>query len=107
MANSFKNSGVAITTSRTTLYTCPANTTAVITGLFVSNVDGTSNADVTIEATVDGGTTYIHVGKTLSVPADSTMIVDKAINLEAGDILACTSSAAGDLEAFASIMEIV
>jgi len=107
MANTFKNSGVAVGTSRTTLYTCPASTTAVVTGLFISNIDGTSNADVSIEATTDGGSTYIYVGKTLSVPADSTLIVDKAINLEAGDILALTSSAVGDLEAFASIMEIV
>lgn len=106
MANAFKNAGVALGTSRTTLYTCPSSTEAVIHALYVSNIDGTNDADVTIEITIDGGSTYRHIGKTVPVPADSTLILDKPINLEAGDILALTASAAGDLEAVVAILEI-
>jgi len=40
------------------------------------------------------------------VPADATLLLDKPINLEAGDILALTASVAGDLEVFASVLEI-
>ena len=106
MANSFKNAGVQVSTSRTTLYTCPSATTAVIHALYISNVDGTNSVDIDIEVTVDGGSTYRYVGKTLPVPADSTLVLDKPINLEASDILAITASAASDVEAFASILEI-
>jgi hypothetical protein len=106
MANAFKNAGVALGTSRTTLYTCPSSTEAVIHALYVSNIDGTNDADVTIEITIDGGSTYRHIGKTVPVPADSTLILDKPINLEAGDILALTASATGDLEAVVAILEI-
>lgn len=106
MANTFKNAGMAIGTSRTTLYTTPANTQSVIHALYISNVDGTNDADVTVEVTTDGGTTYFHIAKTVPVPADATLLMDKPINLEAGDIIALTASVAGDLEVFASILEI-
>jgi len=106
MANTFKNAGVAIGTSRTTLYTAPSSTQSVIHALYISNIDGVNDADVTVEVTVDGGTTYRHICKTVPVPADATLLMDKPINLEAGDILGLTSSVAGDLEVFASILEI-
>jgi len=104
MANTFKNAGIAIGTSRTTLYTCPAATQAVIHALYISNVDGVNDADVTVEITVNS--TYFHVAKTVPVPADATLLLDKPMNLEAGDIIALTASTAGDLEVFASILEI-
>jgi len=106
MANTFKNAGVAIGTSRTTLYTTPSSTQSVIHALYISNIDGVNDANVTIEVTIDGGTTYFHIAKTVPVPADATLLLDKPINLEAGDILALTASTAGDLEVFASILEI-
>ena len=104
--NTFKNAGVAIGTSRTTVYTAPAATQSVIHALYISNIDGVNDADVTVEVTVDGGSTYRHIAKTVSVPADATLLLDKPINLEAGDILGLTASVAGDLEVFASILEI-
>ena len=104
--NTFKNAGVAIGTSRTTAYTTPASTQTVIHALYISNVDGVNDADVTIEVTIDGGTTYRHIAKTVPVPADATLVLDKPINMEAGDILGLTASVAGDLEVFASILEI-
>ena len=106
MSETFKNAGIAIGTSRTTLYTCPALTQSVIHAMYISNVDGTNDADVTLEVTTDGGTTYFHVAKLVPVPAGSTLILDKPINLEAGDIIGLTASVAGDLEVFASILDI-
>lgn len=106
MANTFKNAGVQISTSRTTVYTCPSATQSVIHALYISNVDGTNSVDVDIEVTVDGGSTYRYIGKTIPVPADSTLVLDKPINLEASDILAITASAASDVEAVCSILEI-
>jgi len=104
MANTFKNAGVAIGTSRTTLYTTPAATQSVIHALYISNIDGVNDADVTVEATVGG--VYFHIAKSVPVPAGATLLLDKPINLEAGDILTLTASVAGDLEVFASVLEI-
>jgi hypothetical protein len=106
MANTFKNAGIAVGTTATTLYTCPASTEGIIHALYISNIDGTNSADVDIEVSVDGGTTFYYVGKTVPVPADSTLILDKPINLEASDVIRLTASVAGDLQAFASILQI-
>jgi len=106
MANAFKNAGAAIGTSRTDVYTCPAATEAVIHAVYLSNVDGTSSVNATIEVYDNSGTTYYHVGKTLPVPADSTLVLDKPINLQASDKLTITASAASDLECFISVLEI-
>jgi hypothetical protein len=106
MANSFKNAGISVGATRTTLYTCPVGKEVVIHALYISNINGTSPATASIEITTDGGSTYFHVGYTLSVPEDSTLVFDKPINLEAGDILAVTGSSAGMLEAVCAILEI-
>jgi hypothetical protein len=106
MANTFKNKGLAVGNSRTDIYTCPASTSAVLHGIYISNIDGTNSADATIEVYDNSATAYYHVGKTLPVPADSTLVLDKPVNLEASDKLVVTASAASDLECFLSILEI-
>jgi hypothetical protein len=106
MANTFKNAGVAVGNTRTTVYTCPAATQAVVNAVYLSNIDGTNSVDATLECTTDGGSTYYHVAKTVPVPADSTLVIDKAINLEANDILAATASATGDLQCVIGVLEI-
>ena len=106
MANTFKNAGVAVGTTVTILYTCPTSTEGIIHALYISNIDGTNSADVDVEVSVDGGSTFYYVGKTLPVPADSTLILDKPINLEASDVIRLTANATGDLQAFASVLEI-
>mgnify|MGYP005668885221 CR=1 FL=1 len=54
MANIFKNAGIEVLAARTTLYTCPVASTAVLHALYLSNVDGTSPVDADIEITIDG-----------------------------------------------------
>ncbi len=105
MANTFKNAGVAIGTSATTLYTAPAATTGIIHAIYISNVDGTNDATVDITVTDTSAGQTFHIMKTVEVPSDSTLVIEKPINLEAGDILKVTASAASDLEAFASVLE--
>jgi len=106
MANTFKNAGVAVGATATTLYTCPPSTEGIIHALYVSNVDGTNSATVNIEVSIDGGTTFRHIAKTMPIPPDETIVLDKPINLEASDVIRLTASVASDLEAFASILEI-
>ncbi len=105
MANTFKNAAVAIGTSATTLYTAPAGTTGIIHAIYISNVDGVNDATVDITVTDTSAGQTFHIMKTVEVPSDSTLVIEKPINLEAGDILKVTASAVSDLEAFASVLE--
>ena len=65
-----------------------------------------SSVDATVEVYDGSATAYFHIGKTLPVPADSTLVLDKPINLEATDKLCVTASAASDLQCFISVLEI-
>ena len=107
MANTFVNAGVAVGETRTTVYGPVASATqAVVNAVYLSNVDGSVSVNATLECTIDGGSTYRHIMKTVPVPAGSTLVVDKAINLAVGDILAATASATGDLECVVGVLEI-
>ncbi|MBC8428378.1 hypothetical protein H8D04_00700 [bacterium] len=107
MANTFKSAATGSTTTLTTLYTCPANTAGVIHAIYLSNVDGTNNA--TVDVAISGSANFQtrrYILKTVEVPADSTAIIEKPINLGAGDKLETKASANGDIDVFASILEI-
>ena len=106
MANTFKSAATGSRTDLLTMYTCPAATTAVVHAIYLSNVDGTNDASVSIS--VSGSANFDHrsyILKTVDVPADSTVVVEKPINLGAGDKLETKASANGDIDVFASILE--
>jgi hypothetical protein len=76
-----------------------------INALYVSNVDGTSNADLTVD--LYRSSTAYKIANTVVVPADATLdVISKAIYLEEGDTLRLTANASGDLEAVCSYEEI-
>ena len=107
MANTFKSAASGSTTSIQTLYTCPAATSGVVHAIYLSNVDGTN--DATVSVSISGSANFNdrrYILKTVDVPADSTVVVEKPINLGAGDKLETQSSANGDIDVFASILEI-
>jgi hypothetical protein len=114
MASSFKNAGMAVITSDNSsanLYTCPSATVAVIHALYISNKSSTNVANVDVKVTIDGGTTFRHIGKSLQVPIENTLVLDKPINLEANDVIRIVAeinedSTSPDVEVFASILEI-
>jgi hypothetical protein len=106
MANTFKSAASGSTTSIQTLYTCPVSTTAVVHAVYLSNIDGTN--DATINLSISGSANFDHrsyILKTVDVPADSTVVIEKPINLGAGDKLETAASANGDIDVFASILE--
>ena len=115
MANAFKNAGVAVGATATTIYQVPIGVnSSVVHSIYIANVDGINSATVNIEVSTDGAgsANFFHVAKTVQVPADSTLILDKPINLfnannaSVGDKMRATASVAGDLECFISILEI-
>jgi len=106
MANLFKNAAKAVTTSPTSIYTCPVATQAVIHAIYITNVDGTNQADATIELYDSSQTTAFKVGMNLPLPIKSTLVFEKPINLEANDELRLSANVNGDVEVVASILEI-
>jgi hypothetical protein len=97
----------AVGTSATAIVTNSAGSGKVfkVNALYVSNVDGTNAADVTVD--LYRSSTAYPIASTISVPADATLdIMSKAIYLEEGDSLRCTASASGDLVAVCSYEEI-
>mgnify|MGYP003989774993 CR=1 FL=1 len=106
MANTFKSAATGSRTDLLTMYTVPANTTGVVHAIYISNIDGTN--DVTFNLSVSGSANFQerrYLLKTVDVPADSTVVIEKPINLGAGDKLETQASANGDIDVFASILE--
>lgn len=104
-----KTVGLAVTTSATAIVANSAASGKVfkVNALYVSNIDGVNNADITVTFYNADNTTSYHVAKTVSVPADSTVdVITKAIYLEEGDELRLAANANSDIEAVASYEEI-
>lgn len=98
-----KTAVLAITTSAQNIVSNAASSGKVlkVNGLWISNVDGTNSADVTID--VYRSSTAYHVAKTVPVAADATVqFLDKPLYLEEGDALRLTASANSDLEGVCS-----
>jgi len=97
-----------------TLLTVDAEKLLKINRITVANVDGTNDADVNLYIdglttagatglTPTGADTTVYLAKTVSVPADATLVlVDTPIYLMEGDILKGGASAASDLDLFIS-----
>ena len=106
MANTFKNQGAALTTSGAAVYTAPAATTSILHSVYISNIDGTNAANVDIKARATSGDTYYYVAKGVQVPAGSSLVLDKPVDLEATGAIHMTASANSDLETVIGILEI-
>jgi|TARA_B110000208_G_scaffold138271_1_gene166911 hypothetical protein len=102
-----KNAAGAITTSRAAAVDVPAEKVAKINTILIANIDGTNAADVTIEVSIDNGSNYVAIAKTISIPADATLsFLENPIYLDETDLLAVTASANSDLTYFVSYEEI-
>ena len=104
-----KVSGQAVTTSETAIVTNLSQSGKIfkINSLVISNVDGTNAADITATLVFSGATR--HIAKTISVPADATLVLisrDTQIYLEENNSIRLTASAASALEAICSWEEI-
>ena len=108
MANVFKNAYHDGTTSLADLIPAlDANHSAIVLMLRATNVDGTNDATVDVRV-VDGSSGDSYLAKTMSVPADTSLDVlgTSKLVLEATDKIQVLASATGDIEFFASYLEI-
>jgi hypothetical protein len=93
-----KTDTFALTTTSANLVTATANTVFKINSILVTNIDGTSAADVTVS--FYDGTNTRAIGSTISVPADAALnLVDKnsSFYLEENEIISGLASANSDL----------
>tara|TARA_E500000318_G_scaffold105475_1_gene112419 strand:+ start:4403 stop:4771 length:369 start_codon:yes stop_codon:yes gene_type:complete len=80
-----------------------------INSLIIANIDGTNAADITVTLRTAVGSLLSTIAKTVSVPADATLVViskDSSIYLEENMAIYVQASAAGDLSATCSYDEI-
>jgi GH25 family lysozyme M1 (1,4-beta-N-acetylmuramidase) len=92
-----------VTTSATAVTTCATNSVYKINSIIVSNIDGTNAADITID--LYRNSNAYHLASTITVPADSTLVVvnkDMGIYLEENDAIRGTASADDDLQVLCS-----
>ena len=97
----------AVTTTATAIVENSAASGKVlkVNALYVSNVDGTNNAEINVD--IFRSSTAYHIAKTVVVPADATLdILSKTVYLEEGDALRLTANVDSDLEAICSYEDI-
>jgi len=102
----------------TTLLTVSAEYILKINRITVANVDGTNAANLdlyvsgmgsgTTGVTTTGADSDVYLAKTISVPADATLVLsDTPIYLMEGDILKGGTASTGDLDLFISFETII
>ena len=105
MANTYKNSKVDLTTTNeTTLYSCPASTTAIVKSILVSDDSGSGD---TITLTITSGSDVFSLYKVKAVGANGTVeLLTAPLVVQASEILKVTAATVDRLHVVASYLEI-
>lgn len=106
MANIYKNAQFDLdSTSLTDVYTCPANSRAIIQNIHVANV-GSSNTAIEAHIYDNSDTTSYQFAEHTVNSGDSRSISDGSIVLEENDKLQLKAAAADIFEGTCAILEI-
>jgi hypothetical protein len=101
-----KNAAALLTTSLTTVYTCPSGASAIVIGSQIANI-GSSNTTATVAWTDSSAAATYYLVSGAKVPANNAIVpVEKRHTLEAGDSIKALAGAAGALHISLSILEI-
>ncbi len=123
MANVYTNhKAVLSTTNLTTLYTVPAQTTAIIKSVRVANVDTSNNCEVSLYLVDTGSTSYtlqlsrdieskttqelLAAGNSSQVSADSSTSSLAPLVAKESEIIKIQAENANDLHVVLSVLEI-
>ena len=120
MANTFKNAGVAVSDSATTIYTAPSAGTSIVKSIRVSNIEENNDRDITLTITDSSSVVYyleinrtIQKGSSQELLATGNMLIDSAdssvastgpIILKSSEVLKATTTGS-DIHLVASILE--
>ena len=107
MANVYKNAGVDLTTTdKTTVYTCPSETTAIIKSIRVSEDSG-NNDTIAVELSDDSASATYKITGTLTVSANaSTELLTVPLILEESDAIKATAGTANRLHVIVSLLQL-
>lgn len=105
MANTYRNATIDLTTtSQTTIYTCPTNTTALVKTIQLTNETGNVNVQVYVtDSSVPTTVEIAHI--TMSARSTDTFAKGTII-LEAGDIIKITAATANTITGIISVLEV-
>lgn len=111
MAETFNNATVKLsTTSATDIYQAPtvaSSDRAIVLSCLVANVDGSSDATITLTVTNGSDAVQSTLASTITVPADASLeVIANKLVLKQSQKIRATASAADDLEVTASVLEI-
>ena len=99
--NTFKSVVANLTTANTTVYTAPANTTAIVLLAQVTNV-GSGTSNVTFRTSASN----TELVKDFSIPVgDAGSVLDGKLVLEAGNSVIASASGNNELKITVSILE--
>ncbi len=103
----FKSQSVALsTTNRTTIYTTPSLSRAVITSIIIANVDASSATTVKLEFFDASASTHFALTGAKSIATNDFLVIsDSPIYFDTGDILSATAGAADDITVTAFVEE--
>jgi hypothetical protein len=102
-----KTDVLSATTSATAITTCPTDKVLKINSVVVANTNGSAAIDITVE--LFRASTAYKIASTISVPANSTLVVvskDMGFYLQDTDVIRCFASASTGLTVFCSYEEI-
>lgn len=80
-----------------------------INTLIVSNIDGATDVDVTVDLYRTSSTAAFHIARTVTVPSDSSLVVvgkENPIYVTEGDSIRLSANAEGDAQAICSYEEL-
>jgi|TARA_R100000995_G_C3482976_1_gene125222 hypothetical protein len=106
MANNYKNAKADLTTTNvTTVYTCPAATTAIVKSILVSEDSG--NADTITVTITDTASAAFSLFKVKAVGANTTVeLLTAPLVVEESEVLKFQAATANRLHVVASLLEI-
>lgn len=96
--------GNVLTSTETTIYTCPPNCSAELTFLHTINVAGVNTVAIKIHVAAQSYNSNFLVGKNLNT-GDYITFVPLQIFLETGDQIRITTTAAGHVDTVGSVLE--
>lgn len=101
--NIFKSVAANISTVPTDIYTCPAETTAIVLLAQATNVNGTDDGNITFYSSVNGNT---ELAKDFTIPVgDSAGLLSGKLVIEEGESIGCYANANSVLKITLSILE--
>jgi hypothetical protein len=105
MADTLQNANLAVTTSYTVAYTCPAATQAVVHTLNIGNADPVNSVNIGARVFRANNSSNTVLFENVSLPVGSGFVYPKSINLTPGDRIELIADANSRAQAFLSIIE--